>query len=73
MKLNQTELYAALGKLIDRIEGCGASTELTDAVVLASDIKQAVGNEWNAPNEYAAERVRGILPENSFYSYDRRK
>jgi hypothetical protein len=64
MKLNQTELYAALDKLIDRIEGCGTSTELTNAVVLASDIRQAVGNEWNVPNEFAATRVRRILPEN---------
>jgi hypothetical protein len=60
-KLNQEELYAALGKLIEQIEAYGASTELTNAVVLASDIKHSVGNRWNTASEYAAERVRAIL------------
>lgn len=57
-KLSQAELYAAIGKLMERIEACGASTELTNAVTLASDIRQAVGNQWNKANEFAADRVR---------------
>ncbi len=57
-KLNQPELYAALGELIQKIEACGASSELTAAVVLASDIKQAVGNQWNEASAFAADRVR---------------
>ncbi len=61
MKLDQSELHAALSRLIDKIEGCGASTELTNAVTFASDIRQAVGNEWNEPNEFAAKRVKLVL------------
>ena len=57
-KLTQDELHAALGALINRIEACGASPELTAAVCLASDIRQAVGNEFNPPNEYAADRAK---------------
>lgn len=60
--LDQEELFAALGLLLTKIEMCGASTQLTDAVCLCSDIRQSVGNRWNAPNQHAAERVRGHLP-----------
>lgn len=59
-KLNQEEIYAGLTKLIRYIEQCGASTELTNAVVFASEIKQAVGNQWNKPNEMAAQHVKLI-------------
>lgn len=62
IQLNQEELYALLRELVSRIEACGASPELTNAVVLASDIAKAVGNQWNEPSTFAAERVRGILP-----------
>jgi hypothetical protein len=57
MNLKPHEIHAALGTLVDRIEKCGGSPELTDAVVLASDLRQAVGNRWNPANEYAAGRV----------------
>ena len=58
MMLKPHELHAALGILIHRIEACGGSPELTAAVMLASDIRQSVGNRWNPANEYAAQRVR---------------
>lgn len=57
MKLQPHELFAALHKLVDKIEACGASTELTDAVVFATDIMSATGNEHNPANEFAAKRV----------------
>ncbi|MES2995872.1 MAG: hypothetical protein V4733_03590 [Verrucomicrobiota bacterium] len=59
--LNQEELYFALGKLVDHIEACGASTELTNAVVLAHDIRQAVGNQFNEADGFAADRVRSAV------------
>ncbi len=59
--LSQNELFAALGKLIERIEECGASPALTKAVDLTSDIRQAVGDDWNPSNEHAAIRVLGVL------------
>lgn len=61
MKLTQKELYAALGELISKIEGCGASTELTNASSLACDIHRSIGNQWNKPDEYSAKRVRTEL------------
>lgn len=67
MKLTQSEFYAALLLLITKIEACGASTELTNAVSLAADIAGSVGNESNPPSEFAAERVKAAaclnLPE----------
>lgn len=59
--LTQEELYAAMGKLINHIEACGGSPQLTTTVMLASDISQAIGNQWNPANEYAAQRVREII------------
>lgn len=61
MKLTQSEIHAALRQLIDKIEACGASTELTAAVVLAGDIKDAVGNEHNPASPFSANRVRVAL------------
>jgi hypothetical protein len=54
-------LFMALGEIVDRIERCGASTELTNAVSLASDLRQAIGNQWNPANAYALERVKAAL------------
>jgi len=58
MKLNQEELYAALGLAMEKIEAAGGSRELTDAVVIVGDIRQSIGNRWNRADEYAAQRVR---------------
>jgi hypothetical protein len=55
--------YQALRELVNRIERCGASVELTHAVILASDMQQAVGNRWNQRDKYAEERVRAALPK----------
>ena len=57
MKLKPHEIHAALGTLITLIERCGASSELTGAVTLTSDLRQAVGNRWNPADDYAAKRV----------------
>jgi hypothetical protein len=51
-------VYSTLGELTNRIELCGASPDLTRAVTLSSDLRQAVGNEYNAPNKYAEQRVK---------------
>jgi hypothetical protein len=61
MQLNQEELHEGLFKLVQLIEECGGSPALTNAVVLASDLRQAVGNQYNPPNPYAGDRVRKIL------------
>ena len=60
-RITYEEIYAALSALCARIEACGASIALTNAVILCSDIKQAVGNEWNAPDAYATDRIRKDL------------
>ncbi len=59
--LNQAEIYEALREICQRIERCGASPELTHAVTLASDLAGAIGNKWNPPDKYAADRVRSAL------------
>lgn len=51
-ELTREVLYAALRKLTDRIEACGASRELTRAVMLSSAIAGAIGNRHNPPREY---------------------
>ena len=56
-----TEIYEALREIGYRIEICGASEELTHAVTLVSDLRLAVGNEWNTPDKSAANRVRKAL------------
>lgn len=61
MKLTQSEIHAALRQLVDKIEACGASPELTAAVILAGDIKDAVGNEHNPASPFAANQVRKAL------------
>ena len=71
--LSTSEIYAALRELGERLERCGASLELTHAVTLASDLREAIGNDWNQPDTYAAQRVRAaildfmksMLPENN--------
>ena len=55
------EIYAALREIVDRVERCGASPELTHAVTLASDLAQAIGNRWNPPYKAAVERVRAVV------------
>ena len=56
-------LYLAMRELIRRIEACGASPELTNAVTLASDMLSAIGNEWNPRDSYAAGRVHTTVIE----------
>jgi hypothetical protein len=51
-------VHGALYLLCQRIEKCGASPELTNAVSLASDLMRAVGNDDNPADPYAADRVR---------------
>lgn len=55
--LTHREIGDALYALCQRIEKCGASTELTNAVVLCSDLHTAVfaGSSW------ASEAVRKII------------
>ena len=55
--------WPALRELVDRIERCGASPDLTHAVTLASDLMRTVGNKWNPRDKYADERVRATLPK----------
>lgn len=50
-------LYDALLQLCGRIEACGASPELTRAVVLASALARAVGNPRNPPGEFALDHL----------------
>ena len=59
VRLNKELIFDALGEIIDRIERCGASLELTNAVTLASDLRQAIGYPGN---KYALERVLAALP-----------
>ncbi len=54
----QEFLFAAMGEIVNRIERCGASIELTHAVSLASDLRQAIGNQFNPANSYALDRVK---------------
>lgn len=64
LKMNEAArefLHDALYEICQRIEKCGASVELTNAVMLASDLLQAIGNRHNPPNEYAAQRVLEAL------------
>ena len=51
--IGQETLYKALGELVDRIEVCGASVELTNAVILASDLRRAIGNEYKRMEHYS--------------------
>lgn len=54
-------LYSALREIVERIEMCGASPELTNAVSLASDLCSAIGNEHNPPDKFAEDRVKAAL------------
>lgn len=60
-QLLSDEIHAAVMEIVDRIERCGASPELTHAVTMASTLAQAIGNRWNPPNKCAAERVRAVV------------
>lgn len=53
--------HPALVELGHRIEKCGASVELTNAVTLCSDLRGAIGNKWNPSDKYAEQRVRDTL------------
>ena len=55
--IDQEILYKALGEIVDRIEKCGASPELTDVVSFASELRCAVGNQFNPANVYSLTRV----------------
>ena len=59
--LQQEDIYAALGKAMQKIEAAGASPELTAAVVIVGDVRQSIGNQWNPADRYAAQRVRDAL------------
>ena len=54
-------LFAAMREIVNRIETCGASPELTAVVSLASDLSSAIGNKFNEPDGYALERVKSEL------------
>ncbi|HEY9462835.1 MAG TPA: hypothetical protein VIR54_07080 [Vicinamibacterales bacterium] len=54
-------LFAALRLVIQRIEECGASPELTRASSVACDLLYAVGNQFNPPRSDARERVEAAL------------
>ena len=56
--IKQNFLHKALGEIVDRIEACGASVELTHAVSLTSDLQRAVGNEYNPSDPYSLIRVK---------------
>ena len=53
--------YPELRELVQRIERCGASVELTQAVMLCSDLASAIGNRFNSPDKYAEQRVLAAL------------
>jgi len=53
-------LYDALQEIVNRIELCGASPNLTNAVSLASDLKQSIDVN-NVNREYALQRVKHAL------------
>lgn len=61
--IDRDVLYEALGKIVDKIEKCGASPELTDAVSSASLLRQAVGNQYNEPNVYSLTQVLKDIKE----------
>jgi hypothetical protein len=56
--LSPENIFAALGRAITLTDQAGASVELTQAVTLVGDIQQAIGNNYNKPNELAAANVR---------------
>lgn len=60
-RATQEFVFEALSELTRRIEACGASVELTNAVILCSDLKMAIGNRWNPADRYAEDRVRAML------------
>ena len=57
-QLTQDETYEALGLVMEKIEASGASPELTDAVVIASDLRASIGNKWNPSSPERAKLVR---------------
>jgi len=59
--INQETLYKVIGEIVDRIEACGASVELTNAVSLASVLRRAIGNEYNPADPYSLCRVIDLL------------
>lgn len=61
MLLIQEEIFEALGIAIDKIESAGASPQLTDAVILVSDLRAAIGNQFNPAQSERAKMVRAKL------------
>lgn len=55
--------YPALRELAHRIEKCGASLELTQAVTLCCDLASAIGNKWNPRDKNREQMVRDALPK----------
>lgn len=63
--LEQNEIYSALSEIGARIEACGCSEYLTHAVSLVSDLRRAIGNDWNPADAYSAEIVRRELAKSA--------
>jgi len=63
--ITQETLYKSLGEIVNRIESCGASPELTHAVSFASDLQRAIGNEYNSADPYSLCRVIDTLNRDS--------
>ena len=65
--MDRNLLHAALWEIVRRIENCGASPALTHAVVLASDLMGAVGNQFNKPRaEDLARVVEAVGPHSTW-------
>lgn len=59
--IKRKNIYKALEEISARIEVCGASPELTHAISLVTDLRCAIGNEFNTPDEYALNRVLDVI------------
>jgi hypothetical protein len=63
MIIDQELIFATLYEICQRIEICGASLELTNAVSLTGDLMSAVGNKSNTPDSYALKRVQEAIKD----------
>lgn len=62
-RMDNDLIFTALVELGHRIERCGASPELTNAVSLCSDLRRAIGNQHNQADAHAEQMVRDALPK----------
>jgi len=67
-QLTQNETYEALAMLMEKIEAAGASPELTDAVVIASDLRASIGNRWNPSSPERAKLIRDKMKTRTLIS-----